>query len=112
MTPGAARTATRKLPSREDRTVVRSVSAMGTVVTIQVHGAQAKTPSSNKSDAIDRALGWFRHVEDVCSRFDPESEVSRLSQCAGTAVAVSPALFHATEVALAVAAASGGAFDP
>jgi len=91
---------------------VRSDSLMSTVVTIEVHGAPLQARSLDRADAIDRALGWFRQVEAACSRFDPDSEVSRLSKRVGAAVRVSAALFHATEIALAVAAASDGAFDP
>lgn len=60
----------------------------------------------------DRAFGWFHTVERLCSRFDPESEVMRLVTQVGTAVAVSPLLFQATQFALAVATLSDGAFDP
>jgi len=87
---------------------VHSVSLMGTVVTIQVnapHGNDAKP-------AVMRAVEWFRQVEAACSRFDPDSEVTRLAGRVGEPVDVSAPLFHAAEVALAVAAESGGAFDP
>ena len=90
-----------------DRKVSRaSAVSMDTLVTIEVvceHDASA---------AIAEALRWFETVEATCSRFDPESELSRLSAKVGEPVVVSPLLFRAVQFALAVAAASDGAFDP
>jgi len=93
-------------------TCVQSVSLMGTVVTIQVVLREPSTHAGDCREAVARAFNWFREVEASCTRFDPEGEVAELAQRAGRAVPVSATLFHATEVALAVAAASGGAFDP
>jgi thiamine biosynthesis lipoprotein len=93
-------------------TFVQSVSLMGTVVTIQVVVREPGAGSTDYRDAVERAFDWFREVEASCSRFDPAGEVADLSRHVGKPVAVSATLFHATEVALAVAAASGGAFDP
>jgi thiamine biosynthesis lipoprotein len=84
--------------------MTRSVAMMGTIVTIQVAG--------NHEDAIDRAFGWFRHVEASCSRFDPASELRQLTARAGAAVPVSDLLYEAVQFAVAVATETGGAFDP
>ncbi len=60
-------------------------------------------------DAIDdtgsteRAFGWFRRVEDVCTRFDEQSEVMQLARRVGEPIPVSPLLFQAVQIALAVA---------
>jgi len=62
--------------------------------------------------AIERAFDWFGEVERHCSRFDASSELMALCRLPGQAVAVSPLLYQAIEFGLAVAAASGGAFDP
>ena len=86
-----------------------SATAMGTVVTIQI---VETTPETDRQEIATRALEWFRRVEGCCSRFDPESEVSRLRAHVGTAVPVSDMLFEAVRFALAVAEESGGAFDP
>jgi thiamine biosynthesis lipoprotein len=91
---------------------VHSVALMGTVVTIQVMGRARDEQVEDPRQAVTRALDWFRQVEESCSRFDPGSEVMQLAERIGTAVPVSAVLFHATEVALAVAADSDGAFDP
>ncbi len=63
-------------------------------------------------EAISHAFNWFHLVETACNRFDRDSELARLSSTVGVPVAVSPLLFHLLEFALAVAYASGGAFDP
>jgi thiamine biosynthesis lipoprotein len=91
-------------------TFTKSVSLMGTVVTIRVAGPGAA--AADCREAVDRAFDWFREVETSCTRFDPSGEIADLARRAGKPVPVSATLFHATEVALAVAAASDGAFDP
>ncbi|HLG96828.1 MAG TPA: FAD:protein FMN transferase [Bryobacteraceae bacterium] len=84
---------------------VRKQLAMDTLVTIAVAGAGA-------DDAIERAFGWFHDIEERCTRFDPNSELMRLTSCAGVAVPVSPILFESVQFAIRVAEESGGAFDP
>ena len=78
---------------------------MNTLVTLEVVRPGAE-------DAIERALGWFHEVESRCTRFNPSSELMLLSAQAGVAVPTSTILFEAVRVALAVAEASEGAFDP
>jgi thiamine biosynthesis lipoprotein len=82
----------------------RTVAVMGTLVTIQVAGQGEET--------IERAFGWFRRIEECCSRFDPQSEAMRLTTQIGVSVPVSPILYEAVAFALVVAEESGGAFDP
>jgi len=85
---------------------VAAAVAMDTLVSIEVVGAAAAGP------AVARALGWFGRVEDVCSRFDPGSELRRLCARVGEPVPASPVLFEAVRFALALAARTRGAFDP
>jgi thiamine biosynthesis lipoprotein len=91
---------------------------MGTIVRVHVI---EPTPDSLASDsaeaheaeaAIGRALDWFHEVEARCSRFDPESELRRLTSLAGVAVPVSAVLLEAVQFAVAIAEATDGAFDP
>lgn len=82
---------------------------MDTLVSIELVGADARRDAA---DAIERAFGWFYEVERRCTRFDPASELRSLSGHVGEAVAVSGLLYQVVEFALAVAEASGGAFDP
>lgn len=82
---------------------------MDTLVSIEVVHS---TVFDDCSESVERAFEWFRDVEQRCSRFDPVSELVRLCGHVGEPVEVTPLLFNAIEFALAVAAASGGAFDP
>ncbi len=92
-----------------DRSVFSAVF-MDTVITIEVVQAQ---PYGACDERVNRAFGWFDHVERRCSRFVESSELSALFRAeAGAPVSVSPLLFQLIEFALAVARASGGAFDP
>jgi FAD:protein FMN transferase len=81
--------------------VIRTMPAMGTVVSIEVDAPE---------DVVARAFEWFREVEAVCSRFDAGSELRRLP--VGTPAAASPLLFEAVRFALKVANETDGAFDP
>jgi len=51
-------------------------------------------------------------IDAACSRFRPDSEISRLHQRAGTAVPVGPLLAEALEVALRAAQQTDGLVDP
>ena len=85
---------------------VRSAALMGTIVTIEVVAPDA-------DEAITRAFNWFRHIEQCCSRFEPDSELRRLARCGrGVPFHATPVLFQAVQFALAVAEETGGAFDP
>jgi len=86
---------------------VHSVALMGTVVTFQIVGF-----SSENTALVTRAVEWFRHVEQACNRFDPTSELCRLSQRVGEAAPVSNTLLQSVWFALAVAEETDGAFDP
>ncbi|MBL0173569.1 MAG: FAD:protein FMN transferase [Gemmatimonadaceae bacterium] len=96
-----------------DEAYVCAHALMGTTVSVQVigHGASQRA-RRDRQRGVDRAIGWFTHVESVCTRFDAHSELRRLSTRIGEAVPVSPLLFEAVQFALAVADASDGAFDP
>lgn len=82
---------------------------MDTPVTIHLVGLP---PESDAVRQVREAFGWFQYVEAVCSRFEPESEVMRLSLRVGTPVPASPVLFKLTQFAVALARLTGGAFDP
>jgi thiamine biosynthesis lipoprotein len=92
---------------------LHTVSAMGTVVTIQVvgHGANRQEQAEREA-GVARAAAWFQTLNDACTRFDPASELRRLSTRIGAPTPVSAILFQAVQFALAVAEQSGGAFDP
>jgi FAD:protein FMN transferase len=89
----------------------RTISVMGTFATIEVFPDQPDR-AADVGVAMDRAFEWFEHIERICSRFDPASELSRLTRRIGEPVHVSRLLYEAVEFAAAVADESGGAFDP
>ena len=63
-------------------------------------------------DDQDRVAPWFEQVEDVCSRFRQESELSRLN-CAGPGwVHVSPLLHKVLAAADEARTITGGLVDP
>jgi thiamine biosynthesis lipoprotein len=85
---------------------------MGTIVNVDLIIEPGDAIESRAALAGDRALGHFHDVESACSRFDERSELRRLCASAGAPVRVSPLLFETLTFAIAVAEASGGAFDP
>jgi thiamine biosynthesis lipoprotein len=86
----------------------QSTVAMGTVVTI----LSPTTDDTLFADAVARAFGWFGHVEQACSRFDPASELRWLQSQHGKRTKVSPVLFETLRLAVQVARATRGALDP
>jgi thiamine biosynthesis lipoprotein len=90
---------------------VQSIPVMGTIVSIEIVSTDHH-PADEIDDGIADALEWFRQVERICNRFDPESELSRLTKRAGVPVQASELLYAAVEFALIVAEDTGGAFDP
>jgi FAD:protein FMN transferase len=94
--------------------VRRTAALLGTLVTVHVvdHEVSSRHDAGSVDAAIERAFEWFRQVERTCTRFDPTSELMALTRQVGTPTPASDILYAAVEVALAVAAASDGAFDP
>jgi thiamine biosynthesis lipoprotein len=86
---------------------------MGTIVNVDVVVPPDDAAAEARADrACERALAQFDDVESACSRFDERSELRRLCERVGSPVRVSPLLFETLAFAIAVAEASGGAFDP
>ena len=90
-------------------TYTRTAIFMDTFVQLR---ALTTHPALEVRKAMDRAFEAFRYAEQVCNRFDPTSEVRRLSQSVGEAVSVSDLLFEAVRFAREVAEITEGAFDP
>ncbi len=82
---------------------------MDTFVTIKIISGENQ---SKTDDSIDRGVALFYKVERICSRFDPETELMKLSSQTGRSVAVSPILYSAVKFAVETARETGGAFDP
>jgi len=64
------------------------------------------------SDALAACLAWFREVDVRLSRFNAQSELSRLNAAAGSWQTVSALLFGALAQGVRAAEDSGGLFDP
>ncbi len=63
------------------------------------------------ADLVEQARSRIAHLEGLWSRFDPDSELSRLNRCAGSFMDVSPETFLLLERALEGGTMSAGAFD-
>jgi thiamine biosynthesis lipoprotein len=85
---------------------------MGTIVNVDVVVSSNDAAAVRANRACERALAQFDDVESACSRFDERSELHRLCGRTGAPVRVSSVLFETLAFAIAVAEASGGAFDP
>lgn len=91
----------------------RTVALMGTFVTIHVVGDGVDPQQAiHREQTVERAFGWFRRIEECCTRFEARSEVRQLTAQVGVPVPVSAILYEAVQFALAVAEESSGAFDP
>ena len=90
---------------------VREWTAMGTRIRLSVRGDGAGTAADAMAEAARAAL---EAVEAETSAFRAESAVSRLAAAAGNGgwIPTGPAFGEALDAALAVAEATGGAFNP
>jgi thiamine biosynthesis lipoprotein len=96
-----------------DESFVNSATLMGTVVRIEVVGANDdETQRDERQRGVDAAFDWFRQVEACCSRFDPQSALRQLTANSGTSVSAPQMLFELVRFALALAEETDGAFDP
>jgi FAD:protein FMN transferase len=75
-------------------------------------GALLVTRQAAAQEARGILARELRAIDLACSRFRPDSELTRLNLASGTRCAVTPLLAEALDVALRAAAATGGAVDP
>lgn len=94
---------------QKNRIYSASIICMDTLVTIKIVTSYSER---TVEEGMERVWGAFRHVEAVCSRFDPQSELRQLCRQIGTPVPVSPLLFEALHFAWEVAELTQGVFDP
>jgi FAD:protein FMN transferase len=80
--------------------------ALGTTAELVVTDPAALSPAHRA------VLAELEAIDTACSRFRADSELVRLNAAAGQAVAVSPLLGEALDVALEAARRSRGAVDP
>jgi FAD:protein FMN transferase len=80
--------------------------ALGTTAAVFV------TDASAIAGARDLLESELDRIDETCSRFRADSELSRLNANAGEEIHISDLLVEAVDVALRVAEATGGAVDP
>jgi len=80
--------------------------ALGTNARVMVLDAQALP------DALDAVRRQLQAIDAACSRFRPDSELSRVNEAGGQTVAISPLLTQALEVALRASRLTDGIVDP
>ena len=91
----------------EPAVATRSMRAIGTTATVAV------TVPGRIDEALNLLCDDLRAIDAACSRFRPDSEISRVERrSGGRPVAVSPLLFESLEVAGAVAVQTAGIVDP
>ena len=90
--------------------VSRSFRAMNTDVAAAVVVPEDRAREAEV--ALGQVQSLFAEVEATLSRFQPESDLSKLNRSAGTPYQASPLLFSAVDLALKAARESGGVFDP
>jgi FAD:protein FMN transferase len=83
-----------------------SFTALGTSAAITVLRAGALP------DALAVVEGELRRIDEACSRFRDDSELTLLNRAAGSPFAAGPLLLEALEVALDAAARTDGDVDP
>ena len=104
---------TRTLPakaaaaSRTDALAVRSFRAMASSITLSV-----TTPGRHAETCLDRAEAIFQDVEHTCSRFDPNSALSRVNANPRSWHDVPATLATAIEEAARAHRETDGLFDP
>lgn len=84
-----------------------SFPALGTTATVLVAGGRIAVAAAQ--EAVMAELGT---IDRACSRFRPDSELSRLNAAGGRATAVSPLFLEAVQAALRAARLTGGLVDP
>ena len=83
--------------------------SMDTLVHI---GVVSEQPRWLVAPKVRQALASFTTVEQICTRFDPSSELMQLCRRTGEPVEVSPLLLELVGFAVELARATDGAFDP
>lgn len=81
---------------------------MGTHVRILIHASSRAAADRAARAAYDRVAG----LEDILSDYRPQSELNRISSSAGTWVPASDEMLRVVGLALRIAEATDGAYDP
>jgi FAD:protein FMN transferase len=84
----------------------RSFPALGTTALVAV------TDEAELGSAVEILRRELTRLDEACSRFRPDSELSAVNRRPGSDVRVGSLLFDAVQVAIDVAALTGGLVDP
>lgn len=87
----------------------KTALVMGTSVTFHVVSSSSEQVVE---ETMKKAMHVFHEVENSCSRFDAQSELSKLTVTLHQPVPVSTLLFEILSFALETASLTKGAFDP
>lgn len=90
--------------------IAHSFRAMNTDVRIVICGLDGQQANGQK--AVKRIQRLFEVAEESLSRFNPDSELSRLNASAGRPFKASPLLFEVIKASMDAASITGGVFDP
>ena len=90
--------------------IVRAVEQYSSFVAMDTLVSATFVGNADRKAALDSARRWFAEVERACNRFEPGSEINALVP--GRWLRPSSTLFYALALAVNVATASDGAFDP
>jgi thiamine biosynthesis lipoprotein ApbE len=93
-------------PSPPDELGSATWEALGTGVVLRITDQAALTPART---VVERVLAA---IDRSCSRFRPDSDLSRVNAHAGRSVQADPLLVEALETALRAAELTGGDVDP
>ncbi len=88
----------------------RVARMMATDVDVQLAVDPAQRDEAERT--ADACMAWMGEVASALTRFDAQSELSRLNAAGGTWFAASELLYACVERALAAARATDGLFDP
>ena len=98
------------IESNEINPVRAEFQGMGTEIALALWPADGEGEAVR--EAVAREVAFLRLAEELLSRFQPDSEVSRLNRGAREPVRVSNLTFDAVSVAIEAARTTGGLFDP
>ncbi|MDD3487060.1 MAG: FAD:protein FMN transferase [Candidatus Moranbacteria bacterium] len=98
------------LASVKKEIIKSAFRALGTEILIQIAVNASEKEKAGKD--IEKAKEIYRQKEKIFSRFDPESEMSRLNQNLGVWQNASPDILYLSQRILEYGKISGGLYDP
>jgi len=91
------------------KTTTKTKELLGTTIIIEINSTSQTHLVEN---SIEEAFNFFHKVVDRFSRFNNNSELSKLNRSSGKKITVSPELFDLIKFSLELYKISNGLFDP